>query len=1127
MKRFVLSVLMVMISALQVQAQDSQAFGHLLLGSTGCVVSTGTGAPSGGSTCDYYIDASTGIVYHRFSGNWVALTDSVGTLVGNATLSTLTGADTSYGILHNGAVVSPDDATRKVILHYWDKTGASASPDLKWTQTIVSTANISAHDNSVFQMGWNVTGGAALINGSYSGVRDAWEQYYEPSTSGVGYWERHIAANPTDQASHGEIRMISMTGRADVTRDNVHPITSLQSEYWAFGHPSVAGLAYGDSFRITLDGTNFGAAFTFNNSYSYFSRGGRARGATYPFLFQTNAAASASIPVLYFGTSFDGSGFANDNDLHLMFNTFPSATVVHVGTGGAQSRFIVDGRNAADNHALLLFREEQGAGTKESFIGVDASTLYIGVPQSALASYADSSVSAGASLAMTSSAATFTPSVNFSANAGTSTFASQTTGWRIDNAGRADVRYLYTDELRAKLFTADLESVLAGSQRITKSFSTISQTFTCPALGSTSTLWVKDAPTFGDAAVFVSGDSVVIHAMTRTVFGPFTITDCVGVVTSYTDGTGANAGQQSWTFTRNTSTNGGAMTASTTVAVDQLVQDLGTTGNGYVESTAVDGAAGINAPYTQIVTWATAPVSANLTVRARFGNLRGITSTTEHGVIAGTYGATNGAFFRASDQNFDLQGITAKWWDSTNNVVTIAPNSGSPYVAIGNPAPSACCATAGIFLGWDHSASKAKASFYSDANNFLTFDGAKLTWKAANTTLDGSGNLTASSATLSGAITANTGFIGGTGGWVIASGLISATHAKLGSDGTDGYVSFGATPPTTYGNNVGAFLGYSSAAKLSLYADASNFLQWDGSKLVWKAANSALDSSGNFTASSATITGTITAASGTVVMDSGGIHVTVPPTAMTASYGYGFNTAFTGTNFFGTFASENGTARTLFLNNSTTQTATTVRTSVRAENSSSGPTATVDLEAITGGNSTITSTANSVVMQAGSGTPITATFNNTLALASATDGVLSVNFTGAAAANTAIVFLRSGGLQGSITTTGGATAYNTTSDARLKTDIRPTGYGLADLQRIDVRDFAFLADPARTAHTGFIAQQLEPIYPEAVTRPFDAAGYWQVDYGKLTPLLVRSVQELAARVAELEAKLKAQGGGQQ
>jgi len=74
--------------------------------------------------------------------------------------------------------------------------------------------------------------------------------------------------------------MISISGRANVTRNNVHPNTSFMSEYFAFTYPSTGGVAYGDSFRITLDGTNFGANFSLNNSYSYFSRGGRSRGAT-------------------------------------------------------------------------------------------------------------------------------------------------------------------------------------------------------------------------------------------------------------------------------------------------------------------------------------------------------------------------------------------------------------------------------------------------------------------------------------------------------------------------------------------------------------------------------------------------------------------------------------------------------------------------------------------------------------------------------------------------------------------------------------------------------------------------------------------------------------------------------
>jgi hypothetical protein len=80
-----------------------------------------------------------------------------------------------------------------------------------------------------------------------------------------------------------------------------------------------------------------------------------------------------------------------------------------------------------------------------------------------------------------------------------------------------------------------------------------------------------------------------------------------------------------------------------------------------------------------------------------------------------------------------------------------------------------------------------------------------------------------------------------------------------------GYVAFGATPPTAYGNNVGAWLGFTGGkAKLSLYKDANNYFQWDGDKLLIKAANFTLDASGNMTASSATFSGAITATSGDI-----------------------------------------------------------------------------------------------------------------------------------------------------------------------------------------------------------------------------------------------------------------------
>lgn len=84
-------------------------------------------------------------------------------------------------------------------------------------------------------------------------------------------------------------------------------------------------------------------------------------------------------------------------------------------------------------------------------------------------------------------------------------------------------------------------------------------------------------------------------------------------------------------------------------------------------------------------------------------------------------------------------------------------------------------------------------------------------------------------------------------GWSVDNAKIFKTNAVLHSDG---YVSFGATPPTGYGNNVGAWLGIDNAlAKMSLYKDTNNYLQWDGDKLLFKTTNTELKSNGALTVS--------------------------------------------------------------------------------------------------------------------------------------------------------------------------------------------------------------------------------------------------------------------------------------
>jgi len=91
-----------------------------------------------------------------------------------------------------------------------------------------------------------------------------------------------------------------------------------------------------------------------------------------------------------------------------------------------------------------------------------------------------------------------------------------------------------------------------------------------------------------------------------------------------------------------------------------------------------------------------------------------------------------------------------------------------------------------------------------------------------------------------------------------------------------------------------------------------------------------------------------------------------------------------------------------------------------------------------------------------------------------------------------------------------ATAWNIASDRRLKDNIVNTHFGIADLMKIPVRDYTYKADAANTPTTGFIAQELYEIFPNAVTKPANAKDMWSVDYGKVTPLLVKGMQELKA-----------------
>jgi hypothetical protein len=94
--------------------------------------------------------------------------------------------------------------------------------------------------------------------------------------------------------------------------------------------------------------------------------------------------------------------------------------------------------------------------------------------------------------------------------------------------------------------------------------------------------------------------------------------------------------------------------------------------------------------------------------------------------------------------------------------------------------------------------------------------------------------------------------------------------------------------------------------------------------------------------------------------------------------------------------------------------------------------------------------------------------------------------------------------------------YNVTSDARAKHDIVDAPEASSLIDAMQVRSFKWNADDSEQRY-GFIAQELVEVAPEAVSVPADEDAMMGVDYSKLVPILVKEMQSMRARLAELEA----------
>lgn len=120
-----------------------------------------------------------------------------------------------------------------------------------------------------------------------------------------------------------------------------------------------------------------------------------------------------------------------------------------------------------------------------------------------------------------------------------------------------------------------------------------------------------------------------------------------------------------------------------------------------------------------------------------------------------------------------------------------------------------------------------------------------------------------------------------------------------------------------------------------------------------------------------------------------------------------------------------------------------------------------------------------------------------------------------------VAFRRDTTFVGSISVTTSSTAYNTSSDHRLKENVTDITGATDRLKQLNPVRFNFIAD-ADTTVDGFLAHEVQDVVPEAITGTKDAMDddgnpvYQGIDQSKLVPLLVKTIQELEARIAALE-----------
>ena len=96
-----------------------------------------------------------------------------------------------------------------------------------------------------------------------------------------------------------------------------------------------------------------------------------------------------------------------------------------------------------------------------------------------------------------------------------------------------------------------------------------------------------------------------------------------------------------------------------------------------------------------------------------------------------------------------------------------------------------------------------------------------------------------------------------------------------------------------------------------------------------------------------------------------------------------------------------------------------------------------------------------------------------------------------------------------------------TSDKRLKENIEDVDEDCSNIvKKINVKTFNMKGDDQKKNHIGFIADELQDLLPKKIEGVVDKnGGYLGVNYGKMTAVLIKALQETLNKVEHLEASV--------